>query len=356
MSRFLKLKSLVPYTPGEQPRSTDRLIKLNTNESPFPPGPEVIKALNAGAVSMLRLYSDPTCAMLREAAADFYGISPDMVCAGNGSDELLALIFHGLTPNGAVFPDITYGFYPVFSDMFGVSAKEIPIREDFSIDVEDYRGEKGTVVIANPNAPTGLYLDEGKVRRLLEQDRDRLVVMDEAYIDFGGKSSVGLLGEYDNLIVVQTFSKSRQLAGERVAIAMSSPEIIADLNTLRFSFNPYNVDSLAILAGSAAMRDREYFEKCRLEIIRSREYTIEKLRELGFNVTDSLANFVFAAPPGMSGGEYMRALRQEGILVRHFDKAKTDAYVRISIGTFEDMQTLIEKTEKILKTARSDAF
>lgn len=351
MSRFLKLKSLTPYVPGEQPKSTEKLIKLNTNESPFPPGPEVLKAINTEAVSTLRLYSDPTCMLLRKAAAEYYGISPDMVCAGNGSDELLALIFHGLTPRGAVYPDITYGFYPVFSDMFGVKGKEIPLRDDFTIEVEDYRGEKGTVIIANPNAPTGLYLDEDKVRALLEQDRDRLVVMDEAYIDFGGESSVKLLGEYDNLLVVQTFSKSRQLAGERVAIAMGSPDVIGDLNTLRFSFNPYNLDTLAILAGSAAIKDREYFEKCRLEIISNREYTIEKLRGLGFSVTDSMANFVFAAPPGISGGEYMRALREAGILVRHFDKPRIDGYVRISIGTLKDMQTLISKTEEILRNA-----
>ena len=352
-SRFFdgKLAALTPYTPGEQPRNVDQLIKLNTNESPFPPGPRVFEVLTRENIEKLRLYPAIGVTALHRATADFYGISPAQVFTGNGSDEVLAFCFHGLCPNGAVFADLTYGFYPVFSDMFGIPYRVIPLREDFSLAVEDYEGRRETVFIANPNAPTGRYLPPEKIRALLEQDRDRLVVVDEAYIDFGGESSVALLPEYDNLLIVQTFSKSRQLAGARLGLAIGSEALIGDMNTLKFSFNPYSVNNLTLLEGAAAMEDREYFESCRREIIRVREFTVRELRQRGFTLPDSMTNFVFASPPGMTGRTYYEKLRDRGILVRYFGIPRTENYVRITIGSEAQMRALLAATDEICKEA-----
>ena len=350
MERFLdaKLRSLVAYTPGEQPRDMGKLIKLNTNESPFPPSPKALAAAEAAARD-LRLYPDPTCAALHAAIARQYGLAPEQVCTGNGSDEILGLLFHGFCPQGAVFPDISYGFYPVFAEMFSVAWTAVPLREDFSVAVEDYAPYPGTVFLANPNAPTGLCLSLSDIRRLLEQNPARLVVIDEAYVDFGGESAAALLGEYENLCVVQTFSKSRQLAGGRLGFALGSKELIQDLMTLKFSFNPYSVNRVTLAAGTAAMEDTEYFDACRQKIMDAREWTAGALRALGCTVLPSKANFLFVSAPGISGGDYYAALRRRQILVRWFDKPRTRDYVRITVGTREDMEALVRATEEILK-------
>lgn len=350
MSRFFRLTELEPYVPGEQPKGITNLIKLNTNESPFPPSAKVAEAITKDAIDNLRLYPDPTSAGVVSAIAEYYGISEKNVCVCNSSDEVLAFTFNGLCRNGAVFADLTYGFYPVFCKFFGIEYEEIPLKDDFTLDISDYERKKGTVYIANPNAPTGIFKPLSEIKALLEQDKDRLVIVDEAYIDFGGESAVKLIGEYDNLLVVQTFSKSRSLAGGRLGFCIGCEELIADMNTLRFSFNPYSVNRLSMLAGQAAMRDTEYFDKCRNEIIRNREFTTEKLRNLGFTVTDSMTNFVFASPQNINAAEYVQKLRERGIIVRYFgSKERIKNFVRISIGTFEEMSALISATEEILK-------
>ncbi len=353
MSRFFRLTELEAYVPGEQPKGIANLIKLNTNESPFPPSPKVKEAIDAAAIDALRLYPDPGSTGVVSAIAEHYGISEKNVCVCNSSDEVLAFTFNGLCKNGAVFADLTYGFYPVFCKFFGIEFEEIPLKEDFSLDVSDYTGKKGTVYIANPNAPTGIYKPLSDIRCLLEQDKDRLIVVDEAYVDFGGESAVSLINEYDNLLVIQTFSKSRQLAGGRLGFCMGNEEIIADMNTLRYSFNPYSVNRISMLAGEAAMRDVEYFEKCRNEIIVNREYTVSELNRLGFTVTDSKTNFVFATNPSIDAAVYVQKLRDRGIIIRYFgSKERIKDYVRITIGTLDEMRALISATEDILKDGK----
>jgi len=350
MSAFLdkKLEKLVPYTPGEQPHGIEGLIKLNTNENPFPPSPMVIEAVNR-TVSSLNLYSDPACVRAVEAIAAFYGVRKENVFVSNGSDETLSFIFHGLCENGAAFPDITYGFYKVFADMFGVRKTVVPLDDDFNIQIDDYKDIKSTVVIANPNAPTGICLPLSEIERLLNQDLNRLVVVDEAYIDFGGESAVKLIDEYKNLLVVQTFSKSRSLAGGRIGFAVADAEIIADLNRMKYAFNPYNVNALSIAAAEAAMKDTAYFETCRSTVIKNREYIAKKLRELGFMVLDSKANFVFAGRnKKVSAADYFEKLRRNNILVRYFPEGRSADFVRISVGAMEQMEKLYEVTKTIL--------
>jgi histidinol-phosphate aminotransferase len=350
MTRFLdsKLKKLVAYTPGEQPKNMSELIKLNTNESPFPPAPGVIDMIKSEEVEKLRLYSDPDCKQLVSTIAEYHHISEHQVFPGNGSDEVLAFIFHGLCPNGAAFADITYGFYPVFAEMFDAIQQIVPLRDDFSIKVEDYAGISGTVFIANPNAPTGLCLPLSDIETLVSQNRDRLVVVDEAYIDYGGESAQSLLDVYDNLLIVRTLSKSRSLAGGRVGYALGSEELVKDLNTMKFSFNPYNVNRLSIIAGAEAMKDTSYFNECCAKIIENREYTTVELRKLGFDVLPSKANFIFAgANQKISGIDYFSKLRDNGILVRHFNSPRICDYVRITIGTTEQMQRLVQVTKEV---------
>ncbi|HOP11464.1 MAG TPA: histidinol-phosphate transaminase [Oscillospiraceae bacterium] len=342
-----KLKNLVPYVPGEQPADMDRLMKLNTNECPFPPSPKVIEAVNAEAVSRLRLYSDPTCRKLVEAIAAFEDVKPENIFAGNGSDEILSFVFHGFCENGAAFADITYGLYPVLCQMFGVAGTVVPLKDGFSLDPADYADLSETVVIANPNAPTGMALPLDGIRKLMKPGR--LTVVDEAYVDFGADSAVELLKEYDNLLVVKTFSKSRSLAGGRIGYAVGSKELIADLNMLKYSFNPYNINSLSIIAGVEAVKDVEYFEECRAKIIQNREMLTAGLRELGFTVLDSKANFVFAKPSGMSGKECFDALRENGILVRRFDKPRINDFLRITVGDEAQTAKFLETMRKIVR-------
>ena len=356
MSRFFdqRLAALAPYTPGEQPREARRWIKLNTNESPFPPAPGVAAVL-ATAADSLRLYPDPTCGALRQAAAARYRLSPQQVFAANGRDEVLAFCFRGLCPQGALFPDLTYGFYPVFCRMFGVRYQEVPLDDAFCVRPADYQGRAGTIFLANPNAPSGLALSLAQIETLLAQDRERLVVVDEAYVDFGAESALGLLARYDNLLVTQTFSKSRALAGGRLGLAFGSEALIADLERLKYSFNPYSVNRLTLLAGEAALQDEAYFRACCDAIMANRALAAEGLRGLGCRLTESLANFLLVAAPGLSGAAYQAALREAGILVRYFDQPRIRDYVRISIGSREEMLALLAATRQILERGNAHA-
>ncbi len=347
MSRFFSkaLSDLVPYTPGEQLAGS--FIKLNTNESPFPPSPNVVSALSEKEVSKLNLYSDPTAISLVESIAEFYGIKKENVVVGNGSDEILAFAFHAYGEKGFICPEVTYGFYPVFASFFGVELEKIPMNDDLSYNETVFYKDERNVIIANPNAQTGTYLTINRIEKLLSSNKNRLVVVDEAYIDFGGDSAVSLIDEYDNLLVVQTFSKSRNLAGGRIGFAIGNKELIAEINTLRFSFNPYNVNRLSILAGTASMKDKEYFKVCTEEIIRVRNITVSEVKSLGFSSTDSLGNFILIKHPSFSGQELYLKLRENGILVRYLGGDISD-YIRVTIGSFEQMKIFTEKLKMIV--------
>lgn len=351
MSRFLSQEALRldPYTPGEQPRD-QQYIKLNTNESPFPPSPKVLEAVSQTEVGRLYLYSDPTCAALHAAIAKRYGLRPENVLAGNGSDEILAFAFRAFCGEGkgAAFADITYGFYEAQAALFGLEALRVPLREDFSLNVDDYMDFPGAVVLANPNAPTGMTVPVSDIRRLLERKSDRVVVVDEAYVDFGAESCVPLIREYGNLLVTQTMSKSRSLAGGRVGFALGAPELIADLNRVKYSFNPYNVNRLSLLAGAAAMEDEDYFRSCCQAVRDNRAWTAAALRDRGFTVLPSSANFLFAGKGPISGGELYRKLKENGILVRWFDKDRIRDFCRITIGSKEQMEALMDGIDRLL--------
>ncbi len=352
MSRFLakKLENLTPYTPGEQPKSTQTLIKLNTNESPFAPSPSIIKAVcNESQIENLRLYPNPTCDDLIGALASKFCVENCNITVGNGSDELLAFAFAAFCENGAAFADITYGFYPVFADLYSVKKQIVPLKDDFRVDISDYNNINSTLFIANPNAPTGLVLSITKIETLLCQNKNRLVIIDEAYVDFGAQSALQLIDKYDNLLVIGTFSKSRSLAGARIGYAVSNKEIIADLNTVKFSFNPYNLNRLSLIAGTCSILDDDYFKANCNEIIKTREFTKNEFANMGFSVTNSMANFIFVSPPNkISAFEYYNKLRENNIIVRYFNANRIDNFVRITIGTKTQMQTLIDVTKQIL--------
>ena len=350
MSRFLRpaYQSMKAYVPGEQPRIAN-LIKLNTNESPFPPAPEVIEAVNRSEVERLRLYSDPSLRGLREAIAVRHNLDVVQVTAGNGSDEILAFAFLAFGADGAVFPDITYGFYPVWARLFGMETTVVPLADDFTIDVSDYLADNRMPVIANPNAPTGIALPLEAIERIVRANPNHVVIVDEAYVEFGAQSAVELIAQYGNLLVARTFSKSHALAGARIGYAMGHPALIEDIERVRNSFHPYNVNRLSLLAGAAAMRADTYYVDCREKIINTRAYTAAALAELGFESLPSQANFLFARHPKINGGAYYRALRERGILVRHFDLPRIKDYNRITIGTMDDMRALISATREILE-------
>ncbi len=351
MSRFLSKKyaSLVPYTPGEQPKER-KFIKLNTNESPYPPSKKAIEYA-ARAAEALELYSDPECTQLHGKFAEMCGVSPDMVLATNGSDEILNFAFMAFcdkdTP--AVFADITYGFYSVFAEINSLPSRVIPLREDFSINIEDYFDAKGTVFIANPNAPTGIALSRGEIEQILIRNPDSVVVIDEAYVDFGGESCVPLIEKYPNLLVTQTFSKSRSMAGARLGFGIGSPELIADLRTIKYSTNPYNINSMTMAAGIGQLEDEETTRSNCKTIAENREYLLGALRDLGFIATDSKTNFVFVRSDKISGGELYSALRERGILVRHFTAHRIKDYNRITVGTREQVDALITTIKEVLK-------
>lgn len=353
MSRFISEEAgrLEPYTPGEQPVDM-QYVKLNTNESPFPPSPKVVKAVSRAELLKLNLYSDPTCGLLVRAIAKRYELKPAQVLTGNGSDELLSFAFRAFCGDGkgVAFPDITYGFYKVWAAFYGIDAKVIPLKENFTIDVDDYMDFPGAIFIANPNALTGVELPIAQIQRLLEADRDRVVIVDEAYVDFGGESCVPLLYRYDNLLVVQTFSKSRNLAGGRLGFALGSPDLIADLNRVKYSFNPYNVNRLSIVAGTAAMEDEAYFQKCTGAIQKTRAWITQTLKAMGFTVLPSKANFIFASfPERFPAGALYRKLKENGILVRWFDETRIRDFYRITIGSLEQMEQMAEEIKKMLE-------
>ena len=349
MSRYLnaRYQPMAAYVPGEQP-ATPGLVKLNTNESPFPPAPGAIDAVSPTALRKLRLYSPIGVTALDRAIAQAYRVSTDQVVVGNGSDEVLSFIFLAYGDHGVRFADTTYGFYKVWASLYGVKSGVVPVMPDLRVNPADYRQNDAMVVLANPNAPTGLALSLDEIESIVRANPDHPVVIDEAYIDFGGESAVELISRYENLLVVMTFSKSRNLAGARLGFALGSPALIADLNKIRYSINPYNVNALTQWIGAASIRDPAYFEACTRAIMAARTYTSEALCALGFDVIPSKANFVFASPPGGDGGAYQRALREKNILVRHFDEERTRGYVRISIGHMNEMQRLIEATKEVL--------
>lgn len=351
MSRFLskRYKSLEVYVPGEQPRDR-QYIKLNTNESPYPPSPLVIERVNSAEVSDLRLYSDPECTSLRQRLAEFYGFSISNIFVSNGSDEILSFAFMAFCDGnkGIAFPDITYGFYPVYGDLYGIKCDIIPLNDDYNIDCSEYYGIGKNIVIANPNAPTGISIGQDEIEKMLETNPENIVIIDEAYVDFDGRSCVDMVKKYDNLLVVRTFSKSRSLAGARLGYAIANEEIIKDLNKIKYSTNPYNINRLSLVAGEAAVEDEQYFEDCCKKIIKTRGYTTEKLREIGFEVLPSDANFIFARHPLFSGEYFYKKLKEAGILVRYFNKERLYGFVRISIGTPAQMDALISEASKIV--------
>ena len=351
MSRFLNSKytELEVYTPGEQPRDM-QYIKLNTNESPYPPSPAVLAAVNADQAELLRLYSDPECKNLKAAMADLYGLKPENVYLSNGSDDILSFAFMAFTEGGkAAFPEISYGFYKVFAQLYGVDAVKIPLKEDFSINPEDYCGLGCFIVIANPNAPTGRTISLEDIEKILQTNPDNVVVIDEAYVDFGGQSCYPLINKYRNLLVVQTFSKSRSMAGARLGFAFADEELISDLKRIKFSTNPYNVNRLTLAAGEAAISENDYYmNNCR-RIMATREWTTAELEKLGFTVIPSKANFIFAKSDKIGGQELYETLKKRGILIRHFSDPKIADYNRITIGTDKEMAVLVNTIKNILE-------
>ena len=351
MSRFMseKFKNLTPYTPGEQPKDTV-YIKLNTNESPFPPSEKAI-SYGKKAAENLNLYPDPECRELTQKLADTLGVEYDEVLVTNGSDEILNFAFMAYCDNDhpAIFPDITYGFYSVFADLYNIPYEEKPLNENFEINISDYLNVNKTIFIANPNAPTGIYLTTDKIEEIVKSNPDSVVVIDEAYIDFGGESSVPLIHKYNNLLVTQTFSKSRSMAGARLGFGVGSKELIKDLNAIKYSTNPYNINKMTMAAGIGVLCDEDYTRANCETIIKNREYTVSELKKLGFLLTSSSANFIFAKHPKVSGEEIYLKLREKGILVRHFTKDRIKDFNRITIGTKEQMEKLISELKNILE-------
>ncbi len=351
MSKFLKeaYANVAPYVPGEQPKER-KYIKLNTNESPFPPS----KRAQRYAAKQLKkemLYPDPDCKDLTKALAKRYAVEENQVIINNGSDETLYFAFLAYCDKNrpAVFLDITYGFYKVFAEFTGCSYEEIPLQDDFTVPVDELKKSKGTIFLANPNAPTGIALSKDVIEEIVASDRERIVVVDEAYVDFGGESAVSLVKKYDNLLVTQTFSKSRSLAGGRLGFGIAQKDVIADLQSIKYSTNPYNVNRATAAAGLGAIEDEKYFASNCQKIRAIRAWTKAELEELGFFVTDSKANFLFAKSERIGGEELYLALKEEGVLVRHFTKEKIKDYNRITIGSRREMQILVEKIKTILE-------
>jgi histidinol-phosphate aminotransferase len=351
MSRFWSelVRGLSPYVPGEQPR-LERLVKLNTNENPYPPSPLALEALRTTPGDDLRRYPDPESTELRQAFAALNGLSPEQVFIGNGSDEVLAHAFQALLRHERplCFPDVTYSFYPVWCDLYGIAHRTIPLEPDFTVDPRAYPEQNGGIIIPNPNAPTGILMPLESVRVLLERNRDSVVVIDEAYIDFGGESAVQLIDDFDNLLVIQTLSKSRSLAGLRVGVAMGDAALIEGLERVKNSFNSYPLDAAAQRVALAALGDGGYFADTRARVIASRERLVAGLGELGFDVLPSAANFLFARHPAREARALFAALRERGIVVRYFDKPRIDNFLRISVGTDDECDALLTALREIL--------
>ena len=351
MSRFFsnKYAALTPYTPGEQPQER-KYIKLNTNESPFPPSPFAQRMAREEAGS-LNLYSDPECRGLVKTASEKLGVAPNEILFVNGSDEILNFAFMAFCDKDhpAVFPDVTYGFYTVFADLNHVSYQEIPLKDDFSVDVQDYIGIGKNIFLANPNAQTGVALPLSDIERIVRSNPDNVVVVDESYVDFGGESALPLIHKYDNLLVVQTLSKSRSLAGARLGFGAACSSLIADLNTIKYSTNPYNINRMTMAAGVGALCDTDYFEKNCQKIMNTRAMTEEKLKALGFTMPPSRSNFLLIKHEAISGKDLYLTLKDEGILIRHFETPRLKDYNRVTIGSEEQMEQLIAAIAKILE-------
>lgn len=349
MSRFLsrKLAGLEAYVPGEQPKDK-RYIKLNTNESPYPPPKNVVEAIGKAEIEDLRLYSDPECTALKSALAKQYGVDAKNIFISNGSDEILNFAFMAYGDKGAVFPDITYGFYSVFADLYGINAEVVPLKEDFTVDINDYCNKNSLVVLANPNAPTGIALELSEIEKIVSSNPDGIVIIDEAYVDFGAESAVRLTEKYTNLLVVQTYSKSRSMAGARLGYGFANEQIIEDLEKIKYSTNPYNINRLTQIAGTAAIKNQSYFDgNCR-KIAETREYVKNELRNLGFTVTDSKANFLFAKSDKIGGKELYLSLKERGILIRHFESKRIKDYNRITVGSREEMEIFLKNVGEII--------
>ncbi|WP_445940973.1 histidinol-phosphate transaminase [Pseudomonas sp.] len=345
MSKFWSpfVKDLVPYVPGEQPKLA-KLVKLNTNENPYGPSPKAIAAMQAEVNDNLRLYPDPNSDRLKQAVADYYGVQTSQVFVGNGSDEVLAHAFHGLFQHGQplLFPDISYSFYPVYCGLYGIDSVQVPLDEQFQIRVEDYVRPNGGIIFPNPNAPTGSPLALDAIERLLKANPDTVVLVDEAYIDFGGETAISLVDKYPNLLVSQTLSKSRSLAGLRVGIAVGHPDLIEALERIKNSFNSYPLDRMAIAGATAAFEDKAYFQQTCQQVIDNREVVVAGLEKLGFTVLPSVANFVFARHPDKDAATLAAGLREQGVIVRHFKQQRIAQFLRITIGTPEQNQALLD--------------
>jgi histidinol-phosphate aminotransferase len=355
MSRYWSdvAKSLTPYVPGEQPKLPN-LVKLNTNENPYGPSPKALAAIRQQTADSLRLYPDPECHSLKAGVAAFLGnVEPQQVFVGNGSDEVLGHVFMALLKHERpiLFPDITYSFYPVFCHLYGVASETVPLTETMAIRAEDYLKPNGGIIFANPNAPTGRALAPGEIERIVSGNPDSVVVVDEAYVDFGAESAVPLVNHYPNLLIVQTLSKARSLAGLRVGFAIGQVDLIDALNRVKNSFNSYPLDRLALAGATAALEDREWFERTRQAVIRSRSKLTADLAALGFEVLPSAANFVFARHPRYDGGELAQQLRQRSIIIRHFKLPRIDQYLRITVGTDQQCQSLVTALAEILRSS-----
>ncbi|HJF95217.1 MAG TPA: histidinol-phosphate transaminase [Lachnoclostridium phocaeense] len=349
MEAFEKnIRRVEPYVPGEQPRQ--KVVKLNTNENPYPPAPGVERALRELDTADFRLYPDPACSVLVDAIADFYKVGKDQVFVGVGSDDVLSLCFLTFfnSDKPVFFPDITYSFYKVWAELYRIPYECKKVDEDFRIVKEDYYGANGGVIFPNPNAPTAIYENLEFVEDILRHNRDVIVIVDEAYIDYAGPSAIELVDQYDNLIVTQTFSKSRSMAGMRIGYAIASPKLIRYLNDVKYSFNSYTLNRASLVCGAESVKDREYFEKTVAEIVGTRERTKERLAKMGFSFTDSSANFLFVTHPEYDAGDMFRALKEAGIYVRWWDSDRIRQYMRITVGTEEEMETLFAFLEQYM--------
>lgn len=351
MSRYWSdfVHNLQPYVPGEQPKLAN-LVKLNTNENPYGPSPKVLEAIQLGVSDRLRLYPDPSSQELKQAIADYYKLNTANVFIGNGSDEVLGHIFHALFQHEPplLFPDITYSFYPVYCQLYKIDYQTVPLTADFQIDIHDYLRDNGGIIFPNPNAPTGCLLGLDEIEKLLQKNTESVVVIDEAYVDFGGESAIPLTQKYPNLLVTQTLSKSRSLAGMRIGFAVGHPDLIDALVRIKDSFNSYPLDSLAQAAGVAAIRDRAYFKKTCDQVIDSRNELVKGLEELGFEVLPSATNFVFTRHPEYDAAELAAGLRKDGVIVRHFQKRRIDQFLRITIGTPAENQLLLSLLDTLI--------
>ncbi|MBQ0742045.1 MAG: histidinol-phosphate transaminase [Pseudomonas sp.] len=351
MSRFWSpfVKDLVPYVPGEQPK-LDNLVKLNTNENPFGPSPRVLEAIAAVTDASLRLYPAPNADSLKATIAEYYRVQPSQVFVGNGSDEVLAHVFHGLFQHGKplLFPDISYSFYPVYCGLYGIEPKTLPLADDFTINIADYAQPNGGIIFPNPNAPTGIALTLAQIEQIVQASPDSVVVVDEAYVDFGADTAISLVDRYPNLLVTQSLSKSRSLAGLRVGLAVGHADLIEALERVKNSFNSYPLDRLALAGAEAAFRDQEYFDSTRKAVIQSRDEMAAKLEALGFEVLPSAANFVFVRHAQKDAAQLAQGLREQRVIVRHFAKPRIEQFLRITIGTPEQNAKLIDALQTLL--------